>query len=1051
MADKMEIDDSLYSRQRYMLGDNAMKRMASANVLLLGCDCLGVEVAKNLVLTGIGKLYVADSSLVTKRDIRNNFYVSQSDLQNKKTRAEACVPRLAELNPYVQVEVSTSDVHIENAALGDADSHKEFTKFLENIDCIIATQRSLPHQKYLDKLSCNLMGQLKFVSCNVYGVFSSLFCNFGKNFEILDSRGETLKEMFVGDITRNSEGTVTCLEDQLHGLEDGDSVSFSEVEGMVELNGQTREVRVVSPYKFTIGDTSDYSQYKGGGLVKEKTKKSTISHQSLDEQLLKPDILLTDFGKMDNPAISHAAFSALNSFVESNGNLPKLWNKNDAEALFTLFTNTVNQFQIDIPNDENAKKVVQLLSFTCRGALSPLATAIGGIAAQEVLKALTGKYTPLKQWLYLDATELAFNLHLTPEQMQESDDLSDVKACLGETVEARLAKLNIFMVGCGAIGCEMLKNFALLGVSTENGKAVITDNDVIEKSNLNRQFLFHSRHVGQSKSSAASLSVKEINPDIKIEPLQYKVQPDSENVFNDAFFESQDIVVNALDNVAARRYMDTRCVANQRPLLESGTMGPKGHVQIITPFVTESYGSQQDPADVEFPFCTLKSFPSNIQHTIQWARDKFEVMFKQKPMTYNNFWEGCQVRENGNKDNIIELVNKYLMSGNNLRDASVTLRLLSEAPTTWFDCVVYARRKFEKLFNHKAKDLLKAFPLDTMLQDGSPFWSLPKRPPTPIIFNLEDPFHMQFVISTASLIAAIYRVQRPISQEEIAKSIADAIEKTVVPDWVPSTKEVVVDEKAPAPTKTDEDSPEDLSQKLMLTAKTRSDFTFKLYPEDFEKDDDSNHHIDFISSAANLRAKMYGIENVDRLEIKRIAGRIIPAISTTTTAVSGFATIQFLQLVIQLINNEKNGTNWSNCASNIETELSKYRNCFLNLALPLVLFSEPAAAQKTKLTKDLSFSVWDRWEIRGNKDFKLKDFIQHFHEKYNLTISAVVHGSRMIYIPIMPGHSKRLDHLMTKLIKIGDKNTLYVDLTATFENPSDDSDDLSCPPIRYYF
>ena len=68
--------------------------------------------------------------------------------------------------------------------------------------------------------------------------------------------------------------------------------------------------------------------------------------------------------------------------------------------------------------------------------------------------------------------------------------------------------------------------------------------------------------------------------------------------------------------------LSSRCVTNQKPLLESGTMGAKGHVQVIVPHMTESYTSQQDPVDHDVPYCTLKSFPAQIEHTIQWARDK---------------------------------------------------------------------------------------------------------------------------------------------------------------------------------------------------------------------------------------------------------------------------------------------------------------------------------------------------------------------------------------------------------------------------------------------
>ena len=67
-------------------------------------------------------------------------------------------------------------------------------------------------------------------------------------------------------------------------------------------------------------------------------------------------------------------------------------------------------------------------------------------------------------------------------------------------------------------------------------------------------------------------------------------------------------------------YVDGQCVYYQKALLESGTLGTKCNVQVVLPFMTENYGASSDPPEKEAPMCTLHSFPHNIQHTLQWAR-----------------------------------------------------------------------------------------------------------------------------------------------------------------------------------------------------------------------------------------------------------------------------------------------------------------------------------------------------------------------------------------------------------------------------------------------
>jgi molybdopterin/thiamine biosynthesis adenylyltransferase len=130
-----------------------------------------------------------------------------------------------------------------------------------------------------------------------------------------------------------------------------------------------------------------------------------------------------------------------------------------------------------------------------------------------------------------------------------------------------------------------------------------------------------------------------------------KVCDTTENIYNDKFFQELSVVANALDNVQARLYVDKRCVLNKKPLLESGTLGPKGHVQVIIPFVTESYGSQNDPVEEnQIPHCTLKLFPEDTLHCIEWSRDIFGKVFTLRPKGLKKLIE--DVKQSGKITNV---------------------------------------------------------------------------------------------------------------------------------------------------------------------------------------------------------------------------------------------------------------------------------------------------------------------------------------------------------------------------------------------------------------
>ena len=135
-------------------------------------------------------------------------------------------------------------------------------------------------------------------------------------------------------------------------------------------------------------------------------------------------------------------------------------------------------------------------------------------------------------------------------------------------------------------------------------------------------------------------------------------------------------------------------------------------------------------------------------------------------------------------------------------------------------------------------------------------------------------------------------------------------------------------------------------------------------PAEFEKDDDTNFHIDFIHAAANLRARNYRLEECDKFKSKMIAGKIVPAIATTTSTIVGSVCIELVKYIQGF------------------KKLSDFRNTYMNIAINQYVQNEPGEAKKNKDVEmdpimlmpvravPPDWTIWDTIVIKGSKTLK---------------------------------------------------------------------------------
>jgi ubiquitin-activating enzyme E1 len=1062
------------SRTLASLGVGLMKWLRAHSVLILGLQGVGVETAKNIILAGPANVVVWDPQTVTLPDLGTNFYLTAKDVG--KSRAEACVAKLAELNSLVNVTAW----------------HKELSKeFLAQFGTVIVTT-FLPKAELLriNKICREKEPKANFILALTFGVVCNFFSDFG-NHVVTDPNGEPNRSLIVQNI--DSRGEVTVADDK-HDLDDDDWVSFAEVQGasflndldkvvvrrvyqkvpdidpkskkhLVDAKGQPRYrlKQVLNKFKIENVDEKKIALYTKGGVITPLKKPIPMENRSLAESLLNPNVdavaaMMNAVFHLDNErgdkkvgSQLHFAFLALLDFHEKHNRLPHLHSGEDAKEMVQLAKNILIRHKEQpegkaLVVDAIDEDAVAKFSLFARTELPGFTAFLGGVAAQEMAKGF-GKYLPIHQWFYGDYFELLPGGTTPPADAKASDSRYSYQVSIfGQAIQDKIFKQRWFLVGCGALGCEYLKGYALMGLGAKGGKVIVTDMDRVELSNLSRQFLFREEHVKTPKAVSSTKVAKQMNPDMNFECHEEMLWTGTEHKFNDEFWDSLDGVWNALDNIQARLYTDSKCLLHGKPLLESGTEGTKANHSVHIPGQTPHYGATPESPTEGIPQCTLKNFPFLILHCIEWSRPRFEDLFGLAPSQVNTFL--------GDKEQFFKQVLQSSKSEESqLKDLKAIKQLLDKSQNATFaDCLNLAFEEFNVQFRNQIKDLINAFPenhreIVTNKETGEKidlgaYWRGRKRFPRAVEYSVEDPMHSSFLHATTNLYAFMFGLPQIETPKEFLAKLREA--NLASPEWVPG--KVVIEGDDPDKKDREEESKEskeskqeDLgepvgtnpngdavySRELFELIKKFQELDTKSYPkklkdQDFEKDDDTNFHIDFVTAASNLRAWNYHINPTSRLQAKLTAGRIIPALASTTAMITGLTVLEFYKLVLGLKKVHAD-------AEKKTPEINPYFNSNINLATGLAAlnifattwpegaesFTEELEDKETKskmithyVAYPKGFTAWDKIVIK-QKGMTVHEFVEAFpkiHHGVRVNILAAASGSTggMIY-----GHEKR--------------------------------------------
>ena len=977
---------NLYSRQIIDLGQKTMIKLSKLKILILFVRGLGIEISKNIILAGPKSVSIFDPNITEINDLNSNFYLKE-EYVNKKRRDEAVIDNLKMLNEFVKVDF------LKENTLDDV-----IIIIPRNYDVVILTEL-ISRKKAIEIDDICRKNNIPFIYTAALGLTGFIFTDFGKEHKIYEKSNKEIKKYIIKNITKEKNGICEIIrDDKESGKFIEKYVIFKNIEGMTELNFENLQKVTKIKYRnkssFYIIDTSNFKEYIKGGYVQEIILPEVKHYKSLKERLEIPydyyinkeiekscdnyigkiveDKTCLDCDDSENVGkneILFITFKIIMDFYENKSRLPELNNLNDANEInqktFELY-NTLKKLKIEwfenaIEFNEN---IPTNISRWAKAEIPCITAFLGGIVAQEIIKA-TGKYFPIDQWKIFDF--LNFSPTFNDERVNSKNSrYADQISIFGQELVNKIKNTKVLIAGAGALGCEIIKNLSLLGVGTINNKenicdnqnVVVVDNDLIELSNLNRQFLFHKENIGESKAICSCNSAKKINNEINYKPICEKLCYKSEKKLSKSFYSQFDIAFSCLDNYEGKMYLDNKCTLFEIPSILGGALGPRAKTMNFIPYETACLNDIPESTEKENEdiSCTLRFFPSKIEDCIDWARKVvFEEYFIEIIKNVKNVLKNDELfLESFMTENEIYLKN-------NIKYINHLLKINEkEEEKIW-----YALDLFNELFINEPNNILKENPLNKKNDDSTPYWDDIRRPPKLLNFDIKNQYFYFFIESIINILNSI--VGHKVDEEKIKIQIQEFF----IQNNEENIKKILSYNK--------------ININDIIQNNKFKKFTFNV-PE-FNKEDILGH-INFIHSCANLRAISYSIPECDFNKTFRYAGKIAPTSINSLATISGYMTL----CMIAIIHNKiiKNIKKYKEIKFKSYT-LNFIDNCYFVRQLPSLVYIKdtkkdpffkcPIIAVPNK------FNSWEKIVI--NQSMTIKEIINYFKEKYNVDISLI--------------------------------------------------------------